>query len=270
MRRHACAVLLAVLPLPSIAADNPSALKALRLLPKTEIQSLARIEAHDGTPVPERWHFLVHDPSSETGLREYVVAAGELVTVRSISQFAERVEETDVIENKGLKVDSDMLAQLAKNYAAVNDAAIDRISYQLVKEGEHAQPVWRLNCQDEAGKTIGTLVVTAAKGNVVSHEGFPIEPRVGPHRAALDFETDAEALVAAAAGTDAVTSSDAPKKKSSATARKSSSSKKRTASASRRASQKREVRRALPQERPIVVRRASRPFRNVLRNLFRF
>jgi hypothetical protein len=40
-----------------------SALGALKLLPRGEAKRLARIEARDGTPVPERWHFIVHDPN---------------------------------------------------------------------------------------------------------------------------------------------------------------------------------------------------------------
>lgn len=284
MRRHACAFLLAILPLLSMAAENPSALKALKLLPKTEMQSLARIEAHDGTPVPERWHFLVHDPNADSGLKEYVVAAGELVAARSVSQFAEHLGEADVIEGKTLRVDTDRLAELAKNYAAVNDVAIDRISYQLFKEGEEAQPLWKLNCMDQAGQTIGTLVVTAAKGNVVSHEGFPVAPKVGPDQTELDFETAAEPLVATDAEESdvsvngnqttrdlAATAGVPPKAQSGVTAKKSSSSKKKTASSARHTSRKREVRRAssVPSP-PVVVRRATRPIRNVIRGLLPF
>jgi hypothetical protein len=281
MRRYACALFLAVLPLPGMAAENPSALKALKLLPKTEMQSLARIEAHDGTPVPERWHFLIHDPNTESGLKEYVVAAGELVAARSVSQFAERLAEADVIEGKALRVDTDMLAELAKNYAAVNDVAIDRISYQLFKNGGEAQPLWKLSCLDQAGQTIGTLVVTAAKGNVVSHDGFTVAPKVGPNHAALDFETAAEPVVATESKKPSASevegkprrdvasiASGPTKPKSGATAQKRSSSKKRPASATRRTSRQRETRDAPSQ--PVIVRKATRPIRNVLRNLFQF
>ena len=35
-----------------------------------------------------------------------------------------------------------------------------------------------MTCLDEAGKDVGHLVVSAGKGNVVSHEGFTAEPGV--------------------------------------------------------------------------------------------
>src|SRR5688500_8454019 len=59
------------------AKDDPStALGAIKALPRGEWKKIARIEARDGTPTPERWHIIVHDPKDENGLHEYVVAGG--------------------------------------------------------------------------------------------------------------------------------------------------------------------------------------------------
>src|SRR5215210_7382472 len=79
------------------AAQAPTALGALKALPKGEARRVARIQAFEGTPTPERWHILVHDPDSENGLHEYVVAGGEVVASREISQFAEELKPEDVI-----------------------------------------------------------------------------------------------------------------------------------------------------------------------------
>ena len=57
-----------------VAAGSQTALSALRTLPPEDEQRLARIDGCDGTPTPERWHFLVYDPQTENGYREYVVA----------------------------------------------------------------------------------------------------------------------------------------------------------------------------------------------------
>jgi len=46
----------------SLAQGDGAALAALKLLPKDAAKRLARIEAWDGVPQPERRHFLAHDP----------------------------------------------------------------------------------------------------------------------------------------------------------------------------------------------------------------
>ena len=153
-----------------------SALAALKLLPRGEAKRLARIEARDGTPVPERWYFIVHDPKSETGVHEYVVAGGEIVASRDVSQFAESLRVEDVVGGDALKINSDRAAKLAQQYALVNNMTVMSMQYQLKKEGAAAAPLWSVTCLGEDGKELGRLVVSAGKGTVVSHDGFTAEP----------------------------------------------------------------------------------------------
>lgn len=148
----------------------------MKLLPKGEAKKLARIEAREGTPEPERWYLLTHDDQSETGLREYVVAAGEVVASRNISQFAETVQPEEVIGNEVVKFDSDKAARLLQHYATANHVTMANVHYQLRKAGPEAVPLWTLICTDSAGTELGRLVVSATKGNVIAHDGFPIEP----------------------------------------------------------------------------------------------
>jgi hypothetical protein len=162
----------------SVAAS--SALGALRLLPRGEAKRLAIIEAREGTPVPQRWHFIVHDPKSETGVHEYVIAGGEIVASRDVSQFAESLRPEDVIGNDGLKVNSDRAARLAQDYAIANNMTVATMQYALKKSGAAAAPLWNVTCLDDAGKELGHLVISAAKGTVVSHEGFAAEPPPPP------------------------------------------------------------------------------------------
>lgn len=153
-----------------------SALGALKVLPRGEAKRLARIEARDGTPVPERWHFIVHDPKTETGVHEYVVAGGEIVASRDVSQFAESLRAEDVFGGDALKINSDRAAKLAQQYAFANNMTVTAMQYVLKKEGAAAVPLWNVTCLDEAGKELGHLVISAVKGTVVSHEGFTAEP----------------------------------------------------------------------------------------------
>lgn len=160
-----------------IARDTPGgALEAVDQLPRGEYKKIARIEARDGTPVPERWHIIVHDPKDENGVREYVIAGGELVASRAISQFVETVKPDEVVSSGAVKIDSDQVAKLAQAYAQANNVNIAALNYMLKKEGAEAVPLWNVSCLDETGKEIGKLVVSAGKGTVVSHEGFTAAP----------------------------------------------------------------------------------------------
>jgi hypothetical protein len=164
-----------------MAAGDPatSVLNAIKQLPKGEAKKIAVIEARDGTPYPERWHILVNDPKDENGLHEYVVAGGEVVASRNISQFAESLKPTDVVGAASVRVDSDKLANLATLFAQANSVNIASINYSLKKEGTDAVPLWNVTCLDEAGKELGHIVVSAGKGTIVSHEGFTAEPGAG-------------------------------------------------------------------------------------------
>lgn len=166
------AALLAAAPA-AIAAGT--AFDALKLLPPGAAGRVARIQAHEGQPSPDRWHFLVHDPREESGLHEYVVAGGEVVASRAVSQFAESLSAEDVV-GEAVKVDSDRVAKLAQQYAQANSLTIASLDYELKKPGEGAAPLWKVTCLDDAGRPFGHLMVTATRGTVVAHDGFPTEP----------------------------------------------------------------------------------------------
>jgi hypothetical protein len=153
-----------------------SALSALKLIPRGEGKRVARIEAREGTPVPDRWYILVNDPKDPNGLHEYVVAGGAVVASRNVSQFAEALKPSDVFGGDPLRVDSDRVAKIAREYAAANNVLISSINYELKKDGPGAALIWSATCLDEAGKEMGRVSVTASKGAVVSHDGFTAEP----------------------------------------------------------------------------------------------
>lgn len=157
-----------------------SALDAVKLLPRTEAKKLARIEGREGTPDPERWYLLTYDELSETGLREFVVASGEVVASRTLSQFAETVQSEDVIGPEAVKFDSDKAARLAQLFATANHMTIAAMHYQLRKSGPEAVPLWTVTCINPAGQELGRLVVSATRGSVISHEGFAIQPPLPP------------------------------------------------------------------------------------------
>jgi len=153
-----------------------TAMQAVKLLPKDVPPRLARIAGFEGGPVPERWHILVHDTREENGLHEYVVANGEIVASRAVSQFAEELKSDDIIGADAVKIDSDRAASIALQYAEANKLRMVSCNYELKKDGEGAVPLWRITCLDAKGEELGQIQLTATRGNVVRHEGFPVEP----------------------------------------------------------------------------------------------
>ncbi len=161
-------------PTPAPALDENTALGAMRQLPKDAAKHLARIEARDGNPWPQRWYLLVHDPAEPRGLREFVFSDGKLVTARTLSQFADTLKATDVIGDTAVKVNSDQAAGIAGQYALTNAAHLGTVNYELSKTS--AGIVWQLTCLDPHGDQLGVIIVNATKGGVLSHEGFEKAP----------------------------------------------------------------------------------------------
>jgi hypothetical protein len=168
-----------------------TALNAIKQLPRGEYKRIARIEGRDGSPEPERWHIVVHDPKDENGLHEYVIAGGEVVASRAISQFVETVKADDILRESLVKIDSDKLGALALEYATANSVNVASFNYALKKEGVDAVPLWNVTCLDDQGRQVGQIVVSAGKGTVISHDGFTAEP--GPEvLARLETQGDSD------------------------------------------------------------------------------
>ncbi len=172
-------MILALATLASLTSQTRAgtALDALRLLPEPQWKTLAIIEGRDGAPAPERWYLLVQDSTAENGYREFVVEGGQILVSRSVSQFAENLRPQDVVGADAVKIDSDRLLSIAQQFAGANNFVIGKIDYELKKSDAAAGAVWKLSCRDESGGKTAELIVSANKGNVVSHEGFARVPQ---------------------------------------------------------------------------------------------
>jgi hypothetical protein len=157
-------------------AQGITALSALKLLPKDAAKRLARIEAREGAPWPERWYFLVHDPAQPLGLREFAVADAEVKASRTLSQFADELKPSDVIGADGVKIDSDTVASLAGRFSVANGARFGSLNYELGKYGAAGATAWRATVLNDKGDPLGVLIVDAGTGRVERHDGFDNNP----------------------------------------------------------------------------------------------
>jgi hypothetical protein len=153
-------------------------LAASQALSKTQQRSIARLSARAGKPSPESWTIVVHDTKAPKGVRELTVSSGTIISSKTKSDLALKIGKADVIGLDGLRIDSDQVAELTAGYAAANQLVPAAFDYDLRKEGEDAAPLWTVAAFDEAGTRLGTLVVAANSGTVISHEGFEQAPEI--------------------------------------------------------------------------------------------
>lgn len=163
------------------SAEPMSAFQALKLLSAEQLKALSRVEGVDGTPTPERWYLIVHDPSAENGFKELVVNAGAIVAERGLSQFVESVGPGEVIGASPLKIDSDRLAKLLRDTAKASKRTVAAINYELRRESAAVAPYWKVTALDVEGRPFGAILVSAEKGTVLAKDGFVPE---GPKGAA--------------------------------------------------------------------------------------
>jgi len=182
------------------AASSSTALGALKLVPPDQAANLVSIFAREGVPAPDRWYIVTFDPTAENGVHEFVVVGNRLVASRQLSQFADSLKPVDVLGTKGLQLDSDAAGELALNYGRANSVTIDKINYELKREG--GEPFWKLVCLNQSGSRLGELKVSAEKGTVLAHEGFASEPPpIQATQAVAQEVAAADAQALAATGT---------------------------------------------------------------------
>lgn len=177
--RHftACFCLFAFASAPVLAG---SAFTALQLLPPEQARNVAAIAGRDGTPEPDRWHFIVFDPKAENGLREIVVVGARKTADRPVSQFAESVTASDVMNSDTMRVDSDAVTKMALQFGVANNVSVSALHFDLRKSGPEAIPLWTVTCLDTSGAELGKLIVSSVRGVVILHPGFAREPDLDP------------------------------------------------------------------------------------------
>jgi hypothetical protein len=158
----------------SLAVET--ALSALKVLPREAAANVVTIHAFEGKPLPDRWHIMTYDADAQNGVHEYVVADGEIIASRNVSQFAEELKAEDVVGAEAVKFDADKAMKLAEKYTQANKVKAAFYNYELKRDGPRAAPLWHIGCFDENGESLGTVVVSASKGSVVAHDGLPIQP----------------------------------------------------------------------------------------------
>jgi hypothetical protein len=169
-------LLLLALTTAALAAEPANGLKAAKAIPKTMSKSFAGLSARGGAPVPEKWLVLVHDSKAPSGVREFTVTGGVVVSTKEGSDYAPAIAAENRIDSTKVRVDSDLASELVAAYAASNNSVPAAFDFDLRQNGEGASPLWTVAALDVSGARLGTVVIAANTGAVISHDGFANEP----------------------------------------------------------------------------------------------
>ena len=162
----------------AVAAEGQTAFRAFSVIAAEEGLSLIGIAGCEGTPEPERWHLILFDPASDTGLRDYTVADGRIVARNGVSQFFAEVRPEDVLLAGSVTIDSDRAGWIARSYAAANRLPLVSLNYHLRRDILGGAPVWKITCFDAEQRQLGWLVISGNEETVIAQHGFEKTPVV--------------------------------------------------------------------------------------------
>ncbi len=164
----------------SMAQDNRSAYRALFVASKEAASArLVGISGELGTPQPPAWRFLYADPSARGGVKELVVKAGSLESVRTPLRGFENISSRPAIDLTKLSVDSDQAFRITNAEAVQARIAFHSMDYSLEQDAA-GSPVWTLTLRDTSATPIGTTRISASSGEVLSPIRLPTAASPSP------------------------------------------------------------------------------------------
>ena len=181
-------LLLVVAPL--WAQEPPTAYDALRALGREmgrdSVNHVISLSGVNGAPQPEKWKILIEDPVARGGVREIEVAEGQ-ITSEQPSRGITGSAEGATINTAGLNLDSSGAYAVATHTADKSGTPFATVSYTL-RTDERGDPVWILTLQNESRQPVGTVYISANRGNVTRTEGLFAGAPLQDVAAAPEFE----------------------------------------------------------------------------------
>ncbi len=154
---------------PALAA---TAYEALQVVKKVRgdavLKKLVEVRGETGQPQPQSWTILMSDPSARGGIREFVVAGGEIASERTpVRGYSSGAASFPVLDFARLNLDSDGAFRLANTHATNAKLGFHTVDYTLRTNDSDGAPMWVLHLFDYMGAPVGNLEVSAENGKVV-------------------------------------------------------------------------------------------------------
>lgn len=181
MKRVSFAIVLVALALTPALVEASTAYDALRSIQATRGQTvmsqLIEVRGETGAPQPQRWTVLMADPTARSGIREFIVARGEIQSERTpLRQFGVDAS-APTLDFSRLNLDSDGAFKVAESQAVRTRVGFNSVDYTL-RSDESGAPIWSLRLFDYMGAPVGTLQVSAVDGKIVQPLQLDADARV--------------------------------------------------------------------------------------------
>lgn len=157
------------------AARQSTAYEALQVVGgqfhRAALQRIISVSGVNGDPQPVEWTVLIADRRAPGGVRELRVAEGRIVSDRTPAGSVTGSAEGAIVRTSQLNLDSSGAFAVASYTADKSHTNFDRVAYTL-RTNERGIPVWIVTLQDAAGSPLGTIHMSANRGNVTRVEGM--------------------------------------------------------------------------------------------------
>jgi hypothetical protein len=162
-------------PLTQAQAQQTTAYQALRLIGRqvnrAYLNRVISVTGTDGDPQPTRWRILVGDKSAPGGVRQFEVANGRIVSNSGATTGVVGSAQNAMFAAAKLNLDSDGAFNVASYTANTSHVNFDSAAYTL-RTNDRGIPIWIVTLQDNSRRSVGTIHINAAKGNVTRVEGL--------------------------------------------------------------------------------------------------
>lgn len=155
----------------STLAAPATAYNALQTLKQARgeaiLKQLVEVRGETGQPQPQSWTILMNDPAAKGGVREFVIAGGQIASERTPLRGA-GVGGRPPLDFSRLNLDSDGAFKVANTQAANAKLGFHTLDYTLRTDADTGAPLWVLHLFDYMGAPVGKLEVSAETGKVSS------------------------------------------------------------------------------------------------------
>ncbi|MEO5719979.1 MAG: hypothetical protein ABIR71_00735 [Chthoniobacterales bacterium] len=138
---------------------------------RTALKRIISVTGVDGDPQPTNWTVLLADRNAAGGVRELQVADGRILANRTPGGRVAGTTEGATINTAQLNLDSSGAFTVASHTADRAHTNFDSVSYTL-RTSDRGTPVWIVTVLDQARNPVGTIHISAHRGNVTRVEGM--------------------------------------------------------------------------------------------------
>lgn len=153
------------------APDPAGAVNAMLALPYKFQNGVLEVRGKNGAPDPAEWLITARDADTVGTITQLTVAGGQVISQRVSGNLGQMFRESGYIDPKSISADSAQVFQSAcKFFRETKSVEVASADFVLVKPSADLAPQWQVLCRAADGKALGTLVLSATNGAVLTQQ----------------------------------------------------------------------------------------------------